>query len=102
MQYFLGYSSFTTVSPFDPSLFVSFRKMLGIESINAINERIVAIKTRLESTKEGGKTDDNDHGPTGEIVNASPSGTTGTIGNTNQATPTDVIVTSPVKENRAE
>ena len=100
MQYFLGYSSFTTVSPFDPSLFVSFRKMLGIESINAINERIVAIKTRLESTKEGGKTDDNDHGPTGEIVNASPSGTTGTIGNTNQATPIDVIVTSPVKENR--
>ncbi|NEW80853.1 MAG: transposase [Mariniphaga sp.] len=29
MQYFLGYSSFTTEPPFDASLFVEFRKKLG-------------------------------------------------------------------------
>ena len=48
MQYFLGYSSFTPFPPFDPSLFVEFRKRLGMENLNAINEKIVAIKTRLE------------------------------------------------------
>lgn len=52
MQYFLGYSSFTNETPFDASLFVEFRKRLGMENINAINERIVELKTKLESTKK--------------------------------------------------
>jgi hypothetical protein len=52
MQYFLGYSSFTNEVPFDASLFVEFRKRLGIENINAINMRIVALKTKFESSKE--------------------------------------------------
>ena len=50
MQYFLGYPSFTNDKPFDASLFVDFRKRLGIENLNAINEKIVAIKTKIEST----------------------------------------------------
>ena len=48
MQYFLGYTAFTPEAPFDASLFVEFRKRLGVDSLNAINERIVAIKTRME------------------------------------------------------
>lgn len=52
MQYFLGYSSFTPECPFDASLFVEFRKRLGMESVNAINERIIALKTRLESSED--------------------------------------------------
>ena len=48
MQYFLGYSSFTDEEPFDASLFVDFRKMLGLDTINAINEKIVKLKTRIE------------------------------------------------------
>ena len=48
MQYFLGYTSFSTEPPFDASLFVEFRKRLGMESINTINERIVSIKNRIE------------------------------------------------------
>ena len=32
MQYFIGYSSFSNEEPFDPSLFVEFRKRLGAES----------------------------------------------------------------------
>ncbi|MEI6578617.1 MAG: IS5 family transposase [Eubacteriales bacterium] len=52
MQYFLGYSSFTNEAPFDASLFVEFRKRLGMENVNAINERIVELKTRIESTKK--------------------------------------------------
>lgn len=49
MQYFLGYSSFSSEPPFDASLFVDFRKRLGMENLNAINERIVMLKTKLES-----------------------------------------------------
>lgn len=41
MQYFIGYSSFSDEEPFDPSLFVEFRKRLGMEQINAINEKIL-------------------------------------------------------------
>ena len=48
MQYFLGYPSFTSDKPFDASLFVDIRKRLGMESINAINEKIVQLKTRFE------------------------------------------------------
>jgi hypothetical protein len=53
MQYFLGYANFTNEAPFDASLFVDFRKRLGIDQVNAINERIVALKARFESIKEG-------------------------------------------------
>ena len=49
MQYFLGYSSFTNEAPFDASLFVDFRKRLGLENLNAINERIVVLKTKAET-----------------------------------------------------
>ena len=41
MQYFLGYSGFSNASPFDASLFVELRNRLGMEQINAINERII-------------------------------------------------------------
>ncbi len=40
MQYFLGYSIFTSEAPFDSSLFVEFRKRLGMDTLNAINEKI--------------------------------------------------------------
>ena len=43
MQYFIGYNSFSKEAPFDPSLFVEFRKRLGIEQINSINEKILGL-----------------------------------------------------------
>ena len=52
MQYFLGYPSFINEQPFDASLFVDFRKKLGLEHINVINERIVALKAGFESQKD--------------------------------------------------
>ena len=58
MQYFLGYSSFTTDAPFDASLFVEFRKKLGHNEINAINEKIVSLKTHLEASAKGNKFSD--------------------------------------------
>jgi hypothetical protein len=52
MQYFLGYSSFTSDKPFDASLFVDIRKQLGLEIINEINEKIVSLKTKMVSGQE--------------------------------------------------
>lgn len=43
MQYFIGFSSFSDEAPFDPSLFVGFRKRLGAEQVNAINEKILGL-----------------------------------------------------------
>jgi len=61
MQYFLGYPSFSIEPPFDPSLFVEFRKKLGVDQINAINEKIISLKTHLETPKKESKpTDSND------------------------------------------
>jgi len=57
MQYFLGYSSFIDEEPFDASLFVDFRKMLGMDTINAINEKIVKIKTRIEDKRKREETE---------------------------------------------
>jgi IS5 family transposase len=40
MQYFIGYSGFSNEPAFDSSLFVEIRKRLGVEQINAINDKI--------------------------------------------------------------
>ena len=48
MQYFLGYSSFSPIEPFDSSLFVEFRKRLGEETINKKNDKILEISSKQE------------------------------------------------------
>ena len=57
MQYFIGYSSFSDEEPFDPSLFVDFRKRLGIEQINSINERILGLNQDNPNRDEPGAGD---------------------------------------------
>ena len=52
MQYFIGFSSFSDEEPFDPSLFVEFRKRLGAEQINEINERILGLANELQEQNE--------------------------------------------------
>jgi transposase, IS5 family len=56
MQYFPGTSTFTPEALFDASLFVEFRKRLGMDCLNEINEQIVALKTKLELAKSGSAT----------------------------------------------
>jgi len=63
MQYFLGYLSFTSEPPFDASLFVEFRKRVGRENLNAINDKIVALRTRMENSKTESKSSDSDQEP---------------------------------------
>jgi transposase, IS5 family len=43
LQYFIGFSSFTTEPAFDPSLFVEIRKRLGSAEMGEIDEEIVAL-----------------------------------------------------------
>jgi len=74
MQYFLGYSGFSTQAPFDASLFVEFRKRLGIEALNEINERISVLKSKAEMVdkQQSKKTDEHnaDHNSSaGEVQN---------------------------------
>jgi hypothetical protein len=47
MQYFLGYSSFTNETPFDPSLFVDIRERLSLDIMNKITELV--LKHNLEN-----------------------------------------------------
>lgn len=57
MQYFIGYSSFSDEEPFDPSLFVDFRKRLGIEQINTINEKILGLQHPSISKEQSDRSD---------------------------------------------
>ena len=61
MQYFIGYSSFSSEEPFDASLFVEFRKRMGIEQINAINEKILGLSDSGEIKKSERSNDSNQH-----------------------------------------
>jgi hypothetical protein len=53
MQYFIGFSSFCEEDPFDPSLFVEFRKRLGAEQINRINEIILGLGRQQDDDNDG-------------------------------------------------
>jgi len=68
MQYFIGYTSFSKEAPFDPSLFVEFRKRLGIEQINMINEKILGLShastEALDTDEDKSEDDDNHTSPT--------------------------------------
>lgn len=50
MQYFLGFTSFSNEPPFDPSLFVEFRKRIGMDQVNAINEKIAELHFKKPRT----------------------------------------------------
>lgn len=50
---------FSTEEPFDPSLFVDFRKRMGIEQINSINEKILGL-SKSDTPKESENTDDSE------------------------------------------
>jgi len=50
LQYFLGFKEYSDEAPFDPSMFVHFRKRIGKEKMSKINETIVK-KAMSESEK---------------------------------------------------
>jgi hypothetical protein len=42
LQYFLGYTGFSHKRPFDPSLFVTIRKRLGVDAFNEMTDALLA------------------------------------------------------------
>lgn len=64
MQYFIGLHRFTEKPPFDPSLLVHFRKRLGEDIINEVNELIAAPDVSK-------KNDDDDSKPNGSGASGS-------------------------------
>lgn len=104
MQYFLGYSSFCDVPPFDASLFVEFRKRLGLEQINKINERISKIKQDLEHKEQNKKPkieDDNPSNPQ-EITHKGSLITDATACPQDIAFPTDIDLLNDAREKSEE
>lgn len=61
LQYFLGFPEFKDERPFDPSMYVHFRKRFGDDVLAEVNELIV--KRALEQIKES-DADDDQHPPT--------------------------------------
>ena len=57
LQYFLGYTCFTTEKPFDSSMMVHFRKRLKWQDLQKINESIAGIISSKETGKDDDKTD---------------------------------------------
>jgi hypothetical protein len=57
LQYFLGYKEYVDEKPFDPSLFVYFRKRLGKKRMAKINETIACKALDEEAAKN--ESDDN-------------------------------------------
>jgi hypothetical protein len=104
MQYFLGYSSFTPYAPFDPSLFVEFRKRLGMDNLNAINEKIIALKTNLESSKKrtDSNSEDNHESNSGLPENKGRVIFDASVGPQDIAYPTDLDLLSDAREKTEE
>lgn len=67
LQYFLGFPEFKEDHPFDPSLLTYFRKRLGPEIINEVNEWIVLEE---QDQKDSNDSDDDDDDPTRGSVSA--------------------------------
>jgi len=70
LQYFLGYTSFTTTKPFDASMMVHFRKRLKWNDLQAINERIAGI-TGTQAFEQNDPPDGDKSGPSGSPENTS-------------------------------
>jgi len=62
LQYFLGYEGYHDEQPFDPSMMVHFRKRLGAEMVNEINELVTAPHVG----REGEQSADDEEGRGGE------------------------------------
>lgn len=104
MQYFLGYSSFCDVPPFDASLFVEFRKRLGLEQVNKINERISKIKQELEQKEQNKKPkkDDDNASTQQEITHKGSLITDATACPQDIAYPTDIDLLNDAREKSEE
>jgi len=60
LQYFLGFHEFRDQAPFDPSMYVHFRKRFSLEQLGQINEAIVKVEHSPKQSEESSGPDDDD------------------------------------------
>jgi len=60
LQYFLGFHEFRDEAPFDPSMFVHFRKRFDLDQLNHINEEIVFAEQAEQEEKTASTSEDDD------------------------------------------
>lgn len=60
LQYFLGYEGYRHEPPFEAAMMVHFRKRLGVEDLNWMQERVAR---RVQPTQRGKDTDGGDDNP---------------------------------------
>ena len=63
LQFFLGYSAYQYQAPFDASMYVHFRKRFDFETLQQINECIIAAQNK-ETKPCADEKDDHDEGGT--------------------------------------
>lgn len=68
LQYFLGLEAYQEEPPFDPSLLTYFRKRLGPDAINQVNEWIV--QTGIQEEEDGDDAERRDEPPTSSGADA--------------------------------
>ena len=62
LQYFLGFHEFNDDMPFDPSMYVHFRKRFTVEELNRINEAIVLAENAVPQRSRSDNDNDDDEG----------------------------------------
>ncbi|GMA60037.1 IS5 family transposase [Alicyclobacillus fastidiosus] len=72
LQYFLGLEAYQEEPPFDPSLLTYFRKRLGPDAINQVNEWIVQAAREEEEDGDDNGPKDNPPTSSGEDANGRP------------------------------
>ncbi len=93
LQYFLGYKEYVDEKPFDPSLFVYFRKRFGKKRMGKINETIACKVLEEEARATKSKSDDKDDDDPG----AGPSGNRGKLLVDATCTPADITFPTDLK-----
>ena len=99
LQYFLGFEAYRDEPPFDPSMFVYFRKRLGDQSVAEINEIIslkAAEETRLKSDR------DDDLNPPGQDMNKGKLMVDATCAPADIGYPTDLKIINEAREKTEE
>lgn len=61
-QYFLGFSEFTDVAPFDSSKMVAFRRRFPIEAVARINEAMIRAQSEADEAPRDKDDDPDNHG----------------------------------------
>jgi len=99
LQYFLGFEAYRDEPPFDPSMFVYFRKRLGDQSVAEINE-IISLKA-AEETRPKSERDD-DPNPPGQDMNKGKLMVDATCAPADIGYPTDLKIINEAREKTEE